>query len=429
MKTSTLVLLIAVAIPVIFRFYDYNRFIQIPYWTLFSFCYLFPENGLQMCSGQGILDMILWTQKQWRWELEEHKPGEVYEIAEIKKEDFSYELLGKVSKGYTLPVIVRGLFNGSKATEKWTHDYFVQNYGENIYITLSEGRTEEQYKSVAVVSKDVTGDGKGYQNIMKPVKMKLKNALKYMSQGERMYLSNVDTIFRRNNDLLDDLEFGRVNWAYKPYLPYAAQIFLGYGYDKETTGTMMHCAASANLFIQVQGSKDWTFIHPRYTLFVQPSLGLVTPAAKAAVKPAQTGAPLMKVTLNQGDMLYNPPWMWHEIKNRPGLNIGVATRENHPIWILKSNWIFSALLEVRATPRIAKVMIPENQKFFRLLSSVPYLTFTFSLLSELIKGPAPHPIFTAAMNPCDEHDPNGCTSTFLDKSVYSDDVQSIPYRE
>lgn len=75
---------------------------------------------------------------------------------------------------------------------------------------------------------------------MKPVKMKVKNSLKRMKNGEKMYISNIDTIFRRNNDLLDDLEFGdRVKpWVYEPYAPYAAQIFLGFGSANisETTG-------------------------------------------------------------------------------------------------------------------------------------------------------------------------------------------------
>lgn len=85
---------------------------------------------------------------------------------------------------------------------------------------------------------------------MQPVKMKVKNALKRMKAGEKMYLNNVDTIFRRNNALIDDLEFGeRVkSWAYEPYIPYAVQMFLGYGSKnyEDTTGergndTMSSC--------------------------------------------------------------------------------------------------------------------------------------------------------------------------------------------
>mmetsp|Transcript_11266 Transcript_11266/g.12144 ORF Transcript_11266/g.12144 Transcript_11266/m.12144 type:complete len:437 (+) Transcript_11266:54-1364(+) len=430
------VALIAVALPLLFRFYDYNRFIQIPYWTVWSYCYLFPESTLNQCSAESLHSLSQWTREQFRWELEEYQPGQVYAVPELKLEEFSYENLGKVSKGFTLPVVVRGLFKGTKAQTTWSHEFFADKYGENILVTLSEGRPDKQYatgdtfKGSTGGSRDIRG--KGYQNIMKPVKMKIKNALKYMSQGEKLYISNVDTIFRRNNDLLDDLEFNRVvNWAYEPYVPYAAQIFLGYGSKdiNDTTGTLMHSAASANLFLQVKGGKDWTLLPPRYSIFIQPSLGFFTPAAKAAKKPSDSGVPLFKVSLNEGDMLFNPPWMWHEVKNREGLSVGVATRENHPTWIVKNNWLFSALLEIRATPRVAKLMIPENQKALRFMTSIPYLTFAIGLVTELIKGPGPHPVFTAAFNPCDEHDPNGCTTTFLDKTVYSDDVEAIPYRE
>jgi len=60
--------------------------------------------------------------------------------------------------------------------------------------------------------------------------MKVRNALQRMKNGEKMYISNIDTIFRRNNDLLDDLEFGdKIKpWAYDHYDPFAAQMFIGF---------------------------------------------------------------------------------------------------------------------------------------------------------------------------------------------------------
>jgi hypothetical protein len=61
---------------------------------------------------------------------------------------------------------------------------------------------------------------------------------------------------------------------------------------------MMHCAASANLFVQAQGCKHWTFVSPRYSIFVEPSLGTVTPAAKVLTPPK--GVPLMTLDLQPG---------------------------------------------------------------------------------------------------------------------------------
>lgn len=135
------------------------------------------------------------------------------------------------------------------------------------------------------------------------------------------------------------------------------------------------------------------------------------------------------ISFSSGDMLLNPPWMWHEIRNSEGFNIGVATRENHPAWILRNNWLFSFLLEFRATPRVAMHIIPKDRKALRVLAAVPFLTFGITYVVEAFRGPQKSALFTAAYNPCDEHDPNGCSSTILDQTVYSDDVSAIPYVE
>lgn len=98
-------------------------------------------------------------------------------------------------------------------------------------------------------------------------------------------------------------------------------------------------------------------------------------------------------------------------------------------WILRNNALFSMLLELRATPRVAKIIIPKDQKIARFLAGIPFLTMTLSWLLETIKGPQKFPLFTAAYNPCDEHDPQGCDSTLLDRAVYTDDITPLPYIE
>ena len=37
--------------------------------------------------------------------------------------------------------------------------------------------------------------------------------------------------------------------------------------------------------------------------------------------------PVEYADLNPGDMLYNPDWQWHTIRNYEGLSIGVPIRE------------------------------------------------------------------------------------------------------
>lgn len=413
--------------------FDYNSFIALPFWFHFSFCYLLNTEGTSICSSATEERIVTWTRDNWRWDLEGVDQYSNTPIPEIEAEGFSYDLLYKTSKRVTIPTVVRGLFNGSAANQKWSPDYFRDNFGDNVIIVLGDGRPESQYGITVKSANTATGKKTGYQDVMQTVKMKLSTAVTRMEQGEKLYIANIDTIFRRNNVLLDDMEFTeRINpWAYGNYTPYAAQIFMGFGDAdvKETTGTLMHCAASANLFVQVKGAKEWTFVRPRYGPFLYPSLGMITPAAKVRAPPKNV--PRMHVTLNEGDVMLNPPWMWHEIRNKAGFNVGVATRENHPPWIARNNLLFSMLLEWRATPRIAKMIIPEEKKALRFIASIPFLSFALTYLQETIKGPVPSPLFTAAANPCDEHDRTGksCSSTFLDKAVYSDDVNSIPFIE
>jgi hypothetical protein len=97
---------------------DYNRFIQIPYWSLFSFCYLFPEAELSICSVNSIDAVLDWTLGKWNWHLESAQPGSVTPIPEIKALDFSYGLLNELTKGFTVPVVTRGLFNGSQVRNR-----------------------------------------------------------------------------------------------------------------------------------------------------------------------------------------------------------------------------------------------------------------------------------------------------------------------
>ena len=160
---------------------DYNRFISIPYWSVFSYCYLFQDDASQaLCSPQAMGELTKWTAAQWRWDLEDVAQDSNTPVPELLAADFSYDALDVATKG--VPVVVRGLFNNTAATTKWTPEYFEERYGDDILIILTEGRPDVQYRS-SLEANTVTGKGAGYQNIMQPVKMMLKNAIRRMRVG------------------------------------------------------------------------------------------------------------------------------------------------------------------------------------------------------------------------------------------------------
>lgn len=100
------------------RVLDYNRFIQIPYWTVFSVCYLLPAANLSVCQMESIDAITSWTIAQWNWSLEPVQPGTITPVPEIEAKDFSYELLDKLSHGFTIPVVARGLFADSPVSSR-----------------------------------------------------------------------------------------------------------------------------------------------------------------------------------------------------------------------------------------------------------------------------------------------------------------------
>jgi hypothetical protein len=106
------------------------------------------------------------------------------------------------------------------------------------------------------------------------------------------------------------------------------------------TGTGFHCADGHNLFLDLRGRKEWTFIHPSYNPVMMPGLSRYSVYAVSEIDdeifvgldqihakhPILRYVPKYRVLLEEGDVLYNPPWWWHRVLNQSKLTIGCATR-------------------------------------------------------------------------------------------------------
>jgi hypothetical protein len=416
-----IVLILPVLLAVLMAVVDYNRFIQIPYWSLYSFCYIKQENGYSFCSESNLNAWSEWTKSKWNWNLESAKQFEDVAIKEFPGDMFSYEFLKKESLQFTRPVIFRGRFNDSAAVRKWSPEYFEETAGDAKIIVLTEGTVEYRAKH------------KLFLGAYKPAITTFRSALNRMKGGEKIYLNNVDTIFRQAKQIWNDLEISQhiKPWAFEPFEPFGAQFFLGFGSKepKETTGTAFHSASNANLFVMAKGRKHWTFINNRFTLFLAHHLNYVSPVAILNAAP-DASIPRMHADLEEGDLMFNPPWMWHEIMNQEGFTAAVATRENRQTWQWRNNFLYTFLTEFVVFPKTAQVSVPESHKFFRTVLSVPMLGFTIGYLKESIVGLTKHPVFSTMYDfTCDEHSPNGCASSFLDKNLYLPDGEDLPMLE
>jgi hypothetical protein len=110
------------------------------------------------------------------------------------------------------------------------------------------------------------------------------------------------------------------------------QIFVG----RQGTGSPFHHAAVYNMFYQIDGQKQWWFVDPYDTYLAYPLAALGKAASfsmclwpneyNKAAFPLFQYCPVYTTILNPGDVLFNPPWWWHSIKNVSETTVAVASR-------------------------------------------------------------------------------------------------------
>lgn len=148
---------------------------------------------------------------------------------------------------------------------------------------------------------------------------------------------------------------------------------------KKTAGTSYHCANFNNLFFQIQGRKKWTFVDTRYNglmypMFNEKSMDVASFLTNIVLQneeemennfPLYRYAPKMVTILEPGDVLFNPPWQWHQIENLEDSSIGVATR-----WFLEKSQLYQN--NVHSTLQFLSPYIWQNyyEKAFNLKQGI-----------------------------------------------------------
>ena len=146
-----------------------------------------------------------------------------------------------------------------------------------------------------------------------------------------MYINNVSRIFGYHPELLDSLDLEKIKYYSGEDIKnevHITNLFIG-GKD---TGSSLHCALTGNFFYNIKGQKLWYLIHPKYTKLLKPLLsrtGLFSVSQLAICVHAKKGAvlniPRYEMLLDEGDMLFNPPWYWHAVINKSAYTIAALT--------------------------------------------------------------------------------------------------------
>jgi hypothetical protein len=269
--------------------------------------------------------------------LREGPPGETHEIQKISAGISSKEFKKKyVQPG--IPVVIKGGAKEWRCCENWSIDYFKSLYGDEDVLFVDHEQIDSDYEE-----------------------LKLGEILDGIREGKGKYY-RFYPLLRRHPEHIKDFDYEwllkcRNNWKWNE----GFQVFIG----GKGSYTPMHNAAANNIFIQAHGEKDWYLYHPYYTPIFDPDPaqnvyrnGSYRQGGKVfnpfdpdfEMHPLYRYIDRVKVNLEEGDILYNPPYWWHAVQN-PSDSIGVGYRWLAPYQAFKTApTYFNLDLTVRNPP-------------------------------------------------------------------------------
>ena len=266
---------------------------------------------------------LLWFQGVWRSTIQDHSPGIEKRFMKLisRIENYAESHFQEVKEEIPLPeydwrngtpedfhdkfvktpqpVVLRGFALQTEAVKKWSFDYILDKCGD-VQVNLTTA-TEDRPGRLDEV------------------------------RDPSIYCANADAPFKKCPELADDMGIPKL----APYLKRDNtwnQFFIG----RKATGSGYHCAGIWNFFFMVEGRKKWTFVDPELSWMIYPnnntgalayaSLVSFPDKADLSVYKLYKYCPRFSVTLEPGDVLFNPPWWWHSVDNLTPTSVAVATR-------------------------------------------------------------------------------------------------------
>ena len=238
------------------------------------------------------------------------------------------------------PVILAGAASGWSAAQRWTFPFFIDTYGE-LPIQL-----------INAAAGDDSGDRAGPR---RPLGEVLTEAM----GGSRVYPRFVP-LHHLFPELRHDLDMPWLAAMRGPWLErlgLTLQLFLG----GPGSTTALHSALSSNLFVQLQGRKRWLILSTDWGPALDVALNR-SPYFFSDVdleRPDFERFPFLPhvrgwvADLEPGDVLYNPPFYWHQVRNLD-LSVAVGFRYYDPVAMLRASRIMTALTFLASEPPVWK---------------------------------------------------------------------------
>ena len=244
--------------------------------------------------------------------------GKIYPIE--RRKDLSLKELKNHYMRYGIPVVMEGAAKDWDCVKKWSLDYFKEMHGEDeALMATQENMNTYESTTLADVIDNIKAGGKKYY---------------------RFY-----PLLDKHPEHIKDFDY---NWLLKRKTWFslfdAFQVFIG----GKGTISYIHNANPPNFFVQVYGQKDWILFSQYYTMVIDPDS--VRNVYRNAPFRGKDGLPFdafspnydapnalykyidgYSVSLQPGDILWNPPFYWHTVKNASD-SIGVGYRWTDPFF-------------------------------------------------------------------------------------------------
>lgn len=214
-----------------------------------------------------------------------------------------------------IPEVFRGVARDWPCVTKWTFDFFAEHYGDKkVQLTNNRGL-------VAKGQNPLVKNGEAFEE------MTLREYIAQLKNGTPKYLK-FSQMIHESSDLQEDFNVDWLTQFHKSH-EFKKLFFLFIG--GKGTATPIHTALPPTVFVQIQGTKKWTFYpcNDRLFLGVRPDRRSYFFTDANPSEPDERQFPLLKhaqgqeVLLHAGDVVWFPACCWHQVENTTD-SIGVA---------------------------------------------------------------------------------------------------------
>lgn len=256
-------------------------------------------------------------------------PGEPFQVIEYQKGEYSVPFPHPY-----YPQVFRGAADDWACTQKWSFDFFKEKFGDKEMVLTNNvglvGKEQEKFETI-----------------------KLSDYIDQMRAGSKKYIK-FSQMIHEDSDLQNDFN-GEWLQNFHRTTEFKKLFFLFMG--GKGTATPIHTALPPTVFVQIQGSKKWTFYPTNDRLFigVRPDRRTYYHSHVDPYNLNDPEYPLLKhasrkeVTIHAGDVLWFPALVWHQVEN-PTDSIGVAYKFFHLQSSFTSSKMLTALFFLATKP-------------------------------------------------------------------------------